>query len=404
MKKLSVTLTTIVVVGLGSLFVNNPVQADTINTKSEIHSEKAEIKANLSKAESELADVMIELDELDKKIEEVEKSLKENQEKMNEIENKIEDKQAEVTALEAEIEKLEAEIKARFEILQDRMVSYQKTGGNIGYMDVIFGSSSFGEFISRVTAVNKITSSDAKLMEEQQKAQDLVKEKQADIEKNLADLNDMKDELKGVKDTILKQKKEAEAEKEKLEGKKQDLQKVKENLEIKDQRMDALEAEISERIALSYMEQQSSDENNNLETLGKKETQDTNQTVSRGSGNLQWPTIGGYVSSNVGMRWGRMHKGMDIARPSNRAILAVDNGVVVEARSSAGFGNKIVIDHQNGMKSIYAHLSSIQVQPGQRVGRGSKIGIMGSTGNSTGVHLHLEIYVNGALKRPSDYF
>ncbi|WP_099159002.1 peptidoglycan DD-metalloendopeptidase family protein [Virgibacillus ndiopensis] len=125
---------------------------------------------------------------------------------------------------------------------------------------------------------------------------------------------------------------------------------------------------------------------------------------SRGSGNLHWPTIGGYVSSNVGVRWGRMHKGMDIARPSNRAILAADNGVVVEAGRDGSFGNKIVINHNNGMKTIYAHLSSIGVQVGQTVERGSQIGVMGATGNSTGVHLHFEVHVNGSLQNPQKYF
>ncbi|WP_430789595.1 peptidoglycan DD-metalloendopeptidase family protein [Virgibacillus flavescens] len=125
---------------------------------------------------------------------------------------------------------------------------------------------------------------------------------------------------------------------------------------------------------------------------------------SRGTGDLHWPAIGGYVSSHVGQRWGRMHKGMDIARPSNRAILAADNGVVVETGRDGGFGNKVVINHNNGMKTIYAHLSSIQVSPGQTVERGSKIGVMGTTGNSTGVHLHFEVHVNGSLKKPSDFF
>ncbi|WNS75485.1 M23 family metallopeptidase [Bacillus sp. DTU_2020_1000418_1_SI_GHA_SEK_038] len=124
---------------------------------------------------------------------------------------------------------------------------------------------------------------------------------------------------------------------------------------------------------------------------------------SRGEGSFIWPTVGGYVSSHVGYRWGRMHKGIDIARPSNRTIKAADNGVVVSAGYQGSFGNKIVIDHKNGYRTIYAHLSSISVSPGQVVSKGSKIGVMGSTGNSTGVHLHFELYKNGALQNPLNY-
>ncbi|WP_066296079.1 M23 family metallopeptidase [Bacillus sp. FJAT-29937] len=124
---------------------------------------------------------------------------------------------------------------------------------------------------------------------------------------------------------------------------------------------------------------------------------------SRGEGSFVWPAVGGYVSSHVGNRWGRLHKGIDIARPSNRTIKAADNGVVVSAGYQGSFGNKIEIDHQNGYRTIYAHLSSINVKPGQVVSKGSKIGVMGSTGNSTGVHLHFELYKNGALQNPLNY-
>ncbi|MBY0123628.1 peptidoglycan DD-metalloendopeptidase family protein [Bacillus sp. S/N-304-OC-R1] len=124
---------------------------------------------------------------------------------------------------------------------------------------------------------------------------------------------------------------------------------------------------------------------------------------SRGDGSFIWPAVGGYVSSHVGYRWGRMHKGIDIARPSDHTIKAADNGVVVSAGYDGSFGNKIVIDHQNGYRTIYAHLSSINVSSGQVVSKGSKIGVMGSTGDSTGVHLHFEIYKNGSLQNPLNY-
>ncbi|MCA1065609.1 M23 family metallopeptidase [Rossellomorea sp. AcN35-11] len=129
----------------------------------------------------------------------------------------------------------------------------------------------------------------------------------------------------------------------------------------------------------------------------------TKATPSRGSGNFAWPTNGGYISSKQGPRWGKMHKGIDIARPSDPTIKSVDNGRVISAGwDDGGYGNKVVIDHGNGYKTIYAHLKSISVSAGQTVERGQKIGIMGSTGESTGVHLHLEVYKNGSLINPLD--
>nr|WP_239589522.1 M23 family metallopeptidase [Metabacillus crassostreae] len=124
---------------------------------------------------------------------------------------------------------------------------------------------------------------------------------------------------------------------------------------------------------------------------------------SRGTGDLSWPAVGGYVSSGLGQRWGKLHKGIDIARPSNKTIKAADNGKVVSAGFDGGYGNKVVIDHNNGMRTVYAHLESISVSVGQVVSQGQKLGVMGSTGNSTGVHLHFEVYENGNLKNPMDY-
>lgn len=126
---------------------------------------------------------------------------------------------------------------------------------------------------------------------------------------------------------------------------------------------------------------------------------------SRGSGDLIWPADGGYISSHMGMRWGRMHRGIDIARPTTRAIYAADHGVVESvAWNDGGYGNKIVINHNNGMRTIYAHLSSMDVKNGQVVEKGTEIGIMGTTGNSTGIHLHFEVHLNGKLKNPLDYY
>ncbi len=140
------------------------------------------------------------------------------------------------------------------------------------------------------------------------------------------------------------------------------------------------------------------------EPVTEIEIKGTKIIPSRGTGSFQWPTVGGYISSKKGQRWGRAHKGIDIARPSNRSILSVDNGTVVSAGfNSGGYGNRIIINHNNGFKSVYAHLASINVKVGQTVKKGQKIGVMGSTGHSTGVHLHFELYKNGALLNPLQY-
>lgn len=121
---------------------------------------------------------------------------------------------------------------------------------------------------------------------------------------------------------------------------------------------------------------------------------------SRGTGNFMWPADGGYVSSQMGKRWGRVHQGIDIARPSSRSIFVADNGVVTDVGWHSTYGNRIVVTHNNGYETLYAHLSSINVKVGQTVPQGTKIGVMGSTGRSTGMHLHFEVFKNGSNINP----
>ncbi|RKJ32418.1 M23 family metallopeptidase, partial [Butyricicoccus sp. 1XD8-22] len=125
---------------------------------------------------------------------------------------------------------------------------------------------------------------------------------------------------------------------------------------------------------------------------------------SRGTGDFAWPTNGGYISSTMGTRWGEFHRGIDIARPSNYNIKAADNGVVTAAGWDGTYGYRIIINHNNGYETLYAHLSRIDVNIGQVIPKGSVIGIMGSTGNSTGTHLHFEVHKNGAIVNPLAYF
>ncbi|MBU9710906.1 M23 family metallopeptidase [Evansella tamaricis] len=144
-------------------------------------------------------------------------------------------------------------------------------------------------------------------------------------------------------------------------------------------------------------------ENIKKEPINKIVVRGTKTSPSRGTGQLSWPAVGGYISSYMGNRWGRFHRGIDIARPSNFNILAADNGTIKSAGWENGYGNTIRINHNNGMETLYAHLERIDVSVGQTVGKGQVIGKMGTTGNSTGIHLHFEVTKDGELKNPMDY-
>ncbi|MCC3377363.1 M23 family metallopeptidase [Cohnella sp. REN36] len=128
----------------------------------------------------------------------------------------------------------------------------------------------------------------------------------------------------------------------------------------------------------------------------------TKVTPSEGTGKFAWPVKGAKITSYQGQRWGRTHKGIDMI--GNKNILAADNGIVTTSGTGiSGLGNSITIDHQNGFKTVYGHMSKLLVKKGQVVQKGDVIGIMGNTGHSFGTHLHFEVYLNGKLKNPTSY-
>jgi murein DD-endopeptidase MepM/ murein hydrolase activator NlpD len=115
-----------------------------------------------------------------------------------------------------------------------------------------------------------------------------------------------------------------------------------------------------------------------------------------------WPTSG-TLTSGFGWRWGRMHEGIDIAAPTGTPIAAAASGTVIYAGWMGGYGNLVVIDHGNGLATAYGHQSSIAAGNGTYVSQGQTIGYVGSTGNSTGPHLHFEVRVNGSPVDPLGY-
>ena len=120
------------------------------------------------------------------------------------------------------------------------------------------------------------------------------------------------------------------------------------------------------------------------------------------SSGLIWP-VSGPITSPYGMRWGSLHPGIDIGAGTGTPIRAAAAGRVIVAGYSGGYGNLIVVDHGNGIATAYAHQSSLAASAGQRVGQGQVIGYVGSTGFSTGPHLHFEVRINGSPVDPLGY-
>ena len=127
-----------------------------------------------------------------------------------------------------------------------------------------------------------------------------------------------------------------------------------------------------------------------------------NSAVTPITAGYRWP-VPGPVTSERGMRWGRMHDGIDIAPPAGTPVVAANNGTVSRVASiaqSGGYGNHVEVTHPDGLVTTYSHLATVAARQGQAVMRGQVVGTVGNTGNSTGPHLHFEVRRGGAAINP----
>jgi murein DD-endopeptidase MepM/ murein hydrolase activator NlpD len=162
-----------------------------------------------------------------------------------------------------------------------------------------------------------------------------------------------------------------------------------------------LQGALNDRLAdyASEAEAAANEEGNIQALLAKAQGADTGPASAAG---LIWPCRGP-LTSPFGMRWGRMHQGQDIACGYGTAIHAAKAGTVVFAGQMSGYGNVVIIDHGGGFSTLYAHQSRMAVSQGQRVNQGDIIGFVGSTGHSTGPHLHFETRFGGTPRNPIPY-
>ncbi|MCS6105224.1 peptidase M23 [Clostridium botulinum] len=151
---------------------------------------------------------------------------------------------------------------------------------------------------------------------------------------------------------------------------------------------------LNENIISEYVTKETKDR---IEYRGSKTPIGTKATF------LQYPTRGRYITSKFGPRWGKTHNGIDIAGNTGDPVTAAFNGVIEEAGVVSGYGNMIKIKHEDGLETLYGHLSSIHVKKGQEIKKGDVIGAVGSTGRSTGPHLHFELRSKGTPINPESY-
>ncbi|WP_353739054.1 PcsB-like coiled-coil domain-containing protein [Peribacillus asahii] len=243
MKKKFIALNTSIMIGLGSLFSIPAVQAESI---SNIESERTGIQEKIAEAQKLIKELNAEQAKLTKQIEQVEQAIKENNAKITKTKEQIKETQADVDALKKSIAALEERIANREEVLKERALSFQESGGDVNYVEVLFGATDFSDFVGRVQAVATMAQADRDILAQQEADKAELEEKKAAVEKKLSNLKSMKVELEGMQVQIESQKKQSERAMAKLEAKEATTKQLQESLEKKDANLEAQIASILE--------------------------------------------------------------------------------------------------------------------------------------------------------------
>ena len=322
--------------------------------------------ATESDLRNDLDDVEAAQDELSKKMAQIEKDVKEMQKKVDNLNYMISQTTSEISSTEEKIQKKEKEMTEREDNLNERLKVMYKNG-SIGFVDILLGSSSISEFVSNMEIIQKIYQNDMEVLET--------------LKKEHEELQEIKATLKERKEKLSAQKTELAADKADLDAKKKELEAEEDKLKAE---ADRLTAEI-----VKLMDK-------NSPYVG---------------GEFTWPCPASrYISSSFGNRlhpilkvW-KFHTGIDIGCSAGKDIVAAASGKVIMSKVYGGYGNCVMIDHGGGIVTLYGHSSKLLVSEGQTVKRGQTIALVGSTGRSTGPHLHFEVRKNGEYINPMNYF
>ncbi len=396
-KKTIVALTSALALGFAGLFSGGSVQAASIDSlqqkKNNIQEKKSAVESDISEANGKINEIESQKNEVKAELNKLQKSITETHEKIKEKNSQITSTQEKITSLKENIKVIEGRIETRNEILKERARSYQQNGGGVNYLEVVFGASSFGEFVERIGAVSTIMQADKEILIEQEKDKaDLVTKKE-EVEDKLSKLNEMKKELVTINEKLDGQKVEKNKMMAILKSEQAEIEEEKLSLE-EEKKLLASQAEAVKK-AIQQEKDRQAEEAKKVSASTGGGSGNTVAAPAVTSGKFMRPAAG-YVSSGFGGRWGRNHNGIDIAKSGTVPVVASAAGVVTRSNYSSSYGNVIYLSHYiDGQvyTTVYAHLSSRNVSEGQSVSKGQQIGIMGNTGNSYGQHLHFELYV-----------
>lgn len=340
-----------------------------------------DLKKKLEASKNDLAKYIAELDT----------NLAEIQAKIADLKTQISEKETEIEEKEKELEEAIAVQEAQYEAMKDR-IKFMYEKGDTLYLELVFASESFGEMLNKAEYIEMLSAYDRKMLDEYVAYAEYV-----------ALCKESLEEEKGVLEETQKTVEAEEAAlNELIADKTQEINAMASDIRNKDAAIAEYEADIAaQNETISALEKAIAEEKKKLaEGQGRKYD----------GGMFTWPAPSyTRISDEYGYRihpilkTKQFHNGLDMAAPGGSPILAAYDGTVVASAYSSSMGNYIMIDHGDSLYTIYMHASALYVQKGAEVSKGQKIAAVGTTGRSTGNHLHFSVRLNGNYVSPWNY-
>lgn len=340
-----------------------------------------ELKKELEASKENLTNYVTQLDA----------QLVEIQAKINNLKEMILTKEEEISAKTVELEEALLVQQTQYEAMKSR-IKFMYEKGDMLYLELVFAAESFGDMLNKAEYIEMLSAYDRKMLDEYVAYAEYVALCKEGLEEEKAVLDEAKaaveEEERSLNDLISTKEQEVYKVTEDIKSKESAIQEYQAEIASQNETIAALEAAVAEERKRLAAEQGRKYDGGVFTWPAPSYTK-----ISDEYGNRMHPTLG----------IERFHNGIDMAAPGGSAILAAYDGTVVAAAYSSSMGNYIMIDHGDSLYTIYMHASALYVSKGAEVSKGQTIAAVGSTGRSTGNHLHFSVRLNGNYVNPRNY-
>lgn len=368
------------------------LKTESTNIKNKISS----TQSKLNNAKNQQTNAVAELQALDTKLNQVQGELDVISQDLTETTNRLNVSQQELKQAIVDRENQYDSLKKRVRVMYEN--------GNAGYMDVILESDGFSDFLKRVEYVNKLMEYDNNLLEDYEKNETIIANNVQTITKDKKNLEGLEKEQKEKKAALDKD----------IAAKNALVKQLNSDVSTYEQQIKDLENQDSEvqKLIKQAAAQSSKKASSGSSGSTKNYSSSAGKVYAASKGQFMYPVPAysgyrpnsgyGYRSSPISGR-SEFHTGLDLKATLNTDVVASASGTVIYAGNRGGYGKCVIIDHGGGYSTLYAHNNALLVSVGQSVQKGQVISKAGTTGYSTGVHLHFEVRMNGKHTNPYPY-